>query len=382
MDELFTDLNLKPIILSANRNRFRNGREWITPSNESHADLYKEFTDFKNEASPIWRLFKKSRAKIPLTDPQLLKLDSERFSQHLRAHSAEFIGLIDSMCKEYNCTSVDSISALAGYAITEDLVLPAALFKGGNTAIARALADSIQDRRKRCQVEAFVWSVEIKDAGASVVYSDKSQTVHRVNCRYVIVTSPPMVSARILKNVGNDVKAKMLSFRYGSYLVANCLLKQPVFKGTLENWCTTPFDFADILIAEIPYQELGEYSRSMGSVLTIYKPYTPGSEGRTLLLEGDRGKLTRSLIEQLQPLTSGLSESLERVVLTRWGHAMLAVDSGYFGRMTKLSQCTDDSYSLAHNSTQGLACAESAIRAAKQAVDNALRKATSSSLMY
>jgi protoporphyrinogen oxidase len=379
MEELLEDLNLSPVILSSNRNRFYFENQWVTGVEGAGNDLVNEFRRFIEQSTPIWRAFKKTQPAIPLIDEQLLRLDSISFSQCLKGFSPKFIGVIDSMCRSYNCLSVDTISALAGYAITEDLVLPNAVFGGGNTAIAKSLVASIRDREHRCQTGAFVWSIDITDKSASIVYSDKDNVLHRVNCQHVIITSPPLVSARTLKNVDNATKAKMLSFKYGSFLVANCLLRTPVFQGSFSSWCASPMAFTNIVIAETPYKQIGQYSRSMGSVLTVYQPYVPGSQGRSLLLEGDKDQFGRDLTKELEQLADKLPEVLEEIVFSRWGHAMVATNVGYFKRMTNLAAAQGPSFSLAHNSSQGMPTAESAVKAARLAADNAVGKKQSCS---
>jgi protoporphyrinogen oxidase len=374
MEALLEDLNLSPVILTSNRNRFYFDNQWVTGVEGAGNNLAKELRQFIEQSTPVWRAFKETQPAIPLIDAQLLKLDSINFSQCLTGFSPKFIGVIDSMCRSYNCLGLDNISALAGYAITEDLVLPNAVFSGGNTAIAKALVTSIRDRGHRCQTGAFVWSIEITDKSASVVYSDKDNVLHRVNCQHVIITSPPLVSARILKNVDNATKAKMLSFKYGSFLVANCLLRKPVFQGSFSSWCASPMAFTNIVIAETPYKQIGQYSRSMGSVLTVYQPYVPGSPGRNLLIEGDKDQFGRDLTKELDQLADKLPDALEEIVFSRWGHAMVATNIGYFKRMTNLAAAQGSSFSLAHNSSQGMPTAESAVRAARLAADNAVGK--------
>ncbi len=374
MEELLDELNLSPVILSANRNRFYLNEKWVTDVEEADDSFHKDCRRLIEQASPIWRQIKETKPGIPLVDAQLLKLDATTFAQSLTGFNPQFMSWLDSMCRANNCLDIDNISALAGYIVAEDLVLPKAVFRGGNTAIARALVAAIRDQKHRCQNNAFVWSIEISNQGASIVYSDKNNSLHRVKCRHVIVTTPPLVSARTLKNVDNASKAKMLSFKYGSYLVANCLLTKAVFKGAFASWLARPLAFSNILIAETPYRQLDQYTGSMGSVLTVYQPYVPGSEGRSLLLEGESARFGRQISEGLNQFADDLPAVLEEIVLSRWGHAMVATNVGFFKRMSSLCASSDSQFSLAHNSSQGMPTAESAVAAARRAVDQALVK--------
>jgi protoporphyrinogen oxidase len=371
MEELLEDLNLSPVILTGNRNRFYFEHQWIQGADGGDSDLARELKRFIEQSTPIWKALKDTPPAIPLLDAQLTKLDSITFMQCLSSFSPKFIGVIDSMCRSFNCLGVESISALAGYAVSANVVMPNAVFRGGNTAIAKALVASIRNREHRCQTGSFVWSIDVSDTNASIVYSDKNNLLHRVNCRHVIITSPPLVSARTLKNLDNATKAKMLAFKYGSFLVANCLLKKPVFPGSFSNWCASPQTFTNVVIAETAYKQIGQYSRSMGSVLTVYQPYVPGSAGRTLLIEGDKDQFGRDLTKELAQLADGLPEALEEIVFSRWGHAMVATNAGCFKRLTNLAAAQGPAFSLAHCSSQGM---PTAVRAARLAADNAIGK--------
>ncbi|MDR3616312.1 MAG: NAD(P)-binding protein [Candidatus Obscuribacterales bacterium] len=380
MEQLLDELNLQPVILQSSQNRFKldtaTEKYWQFLSAESkrNNEVTRDLAKFITSAKPIWQLIKDGLLQIPLIDADLSKLDSSVFKDSLTAYSPTFVALLDSMCRVNSCLGVDKISALAGYATTVSLAQPTAVFKGGNTAITKALVASLQDSKHRCLTESFVWAIEIAADHAMVIYSDNQKRMHKVKCRHVIVTSPPLVAARILRNIDDTTKAKMLSFKYGSYLVANYLLKTPVMAGCATNWLGTPYGIKEAFLAETPYQQLGEYSRKMGSVMTLYQPFAPGSEGRTLLLEGDQAKLTKNLCDQLEPVCQNLATNLEKVILSRWGHAMVATNANFFNKMTQLSAALTDnsSYSLAHNSVQGMPKAESAVAAARAAVDKAL----------
>ena len=382
MEQLLDEINLHPVIINNSQSRFKinsaTEKYWQFLSTESKRQnqITRDLKKFIVESKPIWQQIKDGPLQVPLIDAQLSKLDSLVFKQSLTGYSEQFIDVLDSMCRVATCLGVDKISALAGYEVASELTHPRAIFKGGNSAITKAIESSLRDKNRRCQTNSFVWAVEIGDKTASVIYSDKNGQMHKVACKHVIVASPLMVSARILRNIDNAVKAKMLGFRYGSYLIANFLLKNPVMSGCASNFMGGGLAIKEAFLAEAPYQQLGEYSRKMGSVLTLYQPYAPGSEGRTVLLDGNREKLARSVAEAMEPLTVDLKNQLNGIVLTRWGHAMATPTASYFQKMTALSASLTgvNSFSLAHCSTQGMPSAESAVAAAKASVDKALGK--------
>jgi protoporphyrinogen oxidase len=373
LHDLVEELGLKPVTLDSKKNSWRWDNRWIEGVSGETETLHREFKRLKEQAEPIWKQMGKTEF-IPLSDPALVKLDQIPFAGCLTGYDKKLIDLLDSFCKSSNCLGIQRSSALAGYATLNDLVEPTRVFPGGNPAMARALAEKLEaDKHGRCVTGAFVWSVEPKENEVSVVYSTADGAMHRVKARFAIVCAPPMVAARIINGIADEQKASMLGFKYGSYLVANLLCKNKVFSGAYDNWVTPPFTFGDIVVAEKPYELNGSYKKEMGSVLTVYQPYEPGTAGRPALLAGDRDAFASSIVEQMSKLVPGLEGSIQEVVLTRWGHAMAVPSVNFFKKMSSLTSTTSGAYALAHCSTQGLACAESAVRAARMASKQALK---------
>jgi len=83
------------------------------------------------------------------------------------------------------------------------------------------------------------------------------------------------------------------------------------------------------------------------------------------------------------PISSQLEASLDGIVLSRWGHAMPVMNVGYFAQMARLNSMEHGRFSLSHSSSQGMQCAESAVRAARLAVNQALKvKAQTKPLIF
>lgn len=370
MGALIADLKLTPAKLPPTKNSWRWENSWAAGLEGKHK-VYSELKSLLSNCEPIWKQMHSGIA-VPLENPNFLKLDSTPFRDYMKGFTPAFTALIDAYLKASLCGGIDAISALAAISTLEDLVQPTYVFQGGNQALAKSMANKIKG--ERC-TQGFVWSVDSGSNGKTfVTYSGADQKLHKVSCRHVIVTAPPMVAARIMHNISDSEKANLLSFKYGSYLVANILMKQKKFTGAYDNFVTPPYSFADIVVAETPYIAQKKYNPSMGSVLTIYQPYAPSSEGRSVLMQGDRSALANSLVGQLGKLIGPIEKGIETVVLTRWGHAMAVTKPGFFARISKLNRTANSGYTLAHCSTQGIPCAESAIAAARLAANRALGK--------
>jgi hypothetical protein len=372
LERLVHDLGLKSVAMEPEKNSWRWENQWVSGITGDAKAFHKEFKHLREFASPTWENLKKCNWQLmPLAGQDMERLDQSTFASVLTGFDPKFISLLDGFLRSCNCLGVEKTSALAGLSIISDLVESNNVFPGGNPTLAGALAARLAP--ERCLTGTFVWSIEVKEHGASIVYSTKDGATHRVNCRFAIVCTPPMVCARLLKGIGDESKAGMLGFKYGSYLVANLLMKKEVFKGPYDSLVSDPFTFTDIVKAEKPYQMTnGAYKESMGSVLTIYQPYEPGSIGRPALLKGDRDAFATSIVSQMHGLVGDIDRHIEEIVLSRWGHAMVVPACGFFQKMTKLNATISGAYTLAHCSSQGLPCAETAIAAARLAATKAL----------
>ncbi|MCC7528359.1 MAG: NAD(P)-binding protein [Candidatus Melainabacteria bacterium] len=382
--ELLSDLQLKPVKIGREKNAWWDGAHWLKGVDGTNNALYKDFKRLQSELGPLWKKMGNATMYVSDLTPELQKLDKVILSSMLTGYSAPFLDLMEGFLKSSMCAGVNGLSALSGVSVLEDLVIPSYLLEGGNPAITRAIAESIKKTTpQRIVTNAFVWSVNLKDDGASVVYQEKNGALHRVNCKHVIFAIPPMIAARVVSNFKVADKAQLYSFKYGSYLVGNFILNKKVFNSSFDNWLPSKYSFPDITIANTVYDLNGHYKKEMGQVLTIYQPYAPGSEGRSLLLEGDHDKFSIQLRKQLVSLLAKeFDAALETVQLTRWGHAMAITGPDYFKRMKKVLAGQSNSYSFAHSSYHGLPAAESAMMGGRIAANRALKLKAKKALLF
>jgi protoporphyrinogen oxidase len=372
--QLIDELGIKPAVLGPERNSWLgNSGKWDQGTDSNcRPDLAKQFARLQNEFKPLLKLVREWQ--FPALNPQLAKLDGQTFASLLKGYDPKFLAILDNFCLSSLCGGIQQVSALAMIDLVADLFNESYVFQGGNPAIARALKSKVEKSgHGRCQTGCFVWQIDLKDNGASVVYQDKNGELHRVDCKQVIVAAPPLVASRIIPNMNDSIKGQLLAFKYGAYLVGNFCFNKPAFKGNYDNWFPTPHGISDFIAAETPYIAQNAYKPSMGSVLTAYRPYAYGTGGRSLLYEGNRQEISASLIKEMSKAVASMSSHLEQIVLSRWGHAMVVFRPGTYGRLEKIHQSQNDSYTLAHNSMYGIPCAESAIFAARRAADKALK---------
>ncbi len=372
--QIISDMKLKPVKVGTEKNAWWDGARFLKGVDAGSGPIFKDFKRLKSEMKSVGTKMGNATMYVSDLTPELQKLDKILLSTMLTGYSAPFMDLIEGFLKSSACGGINNLSALSGLSMLEDLVIPSYLLEGGNPALTRALAASIKKSTpERIATNAFVWSVNLSDSGASVVYQDKAGAVHRVNCKHAIIAVPPLVATRIV-NLKVPEKAQMYALRYGSYLVGNFTLSKKVFNGSFDNWLPSKYSFPDITVANTVYDLNGHYRKEMGQVLTVYQPYGAGSEGRSLLLQGDRDGFSNQLRKQLAGILGKEFEaSLESVQLTRWGHAMPVTGPDYFKRMKKVLEGQTNSYSFAHSSYHGLPAAESAIRGGRIAAERALK---------
>lgn len=373
---LYSELGIEPKKLAAGDNSFYWESKFRPGISGDETDsLYKHFKRLTADTAAAIEILPTEDTPASISDGELAKLDATPFASMLSGFPPEFIALVDSICRSAVCGGSQRVSALTGLYLMEDLASSNYVFEGGNSAISKALIRSIDAAGSgRLQRGAFVWRADVNNGGTTINYTDKDGQPHTMACKHLILATPPMVAWRQLKNMDDQTKAQLMQFKYGSYLVANCLLNKQVFKGSYDNFFNSPFTIADVVVADTPYMLAGKYNQTMGSVLTVYRPWEPSTEGRPLLLEGDKSRFAKGIHGQIAQFVETLDDHLEEVALSRWGHAIAVPGPGYYARLAKLARLTESAqYSLAHSSVHGMPGTEAAIRGARYAADRALR---------
>lgn len=371
--ELISDLGLSPVTLGSDKNSYFFEKKWFSGVN-GNDKIHANFKQLKDDLEDVLDTLGYDEPKLPMHDGAIKKLDATPLSEMLKHYDPTFRALLDNAVKASVCGTSELVSMAAGAPLLNEFFGNSYVLPGGNPAVSRAITAQLKkDEKSRLSSGSFVWAVEIRDEGASVIYSNKKGEIKRVDCDHVILATPPMVTGRILTNVKNTAKGGLFTMRYGSYLVANLIYNRREFKGSYDNFLPAPNDISDITVAETPYLKNGTYKETFGSVLTIYQPYAPASIGRTLLLEGDKNKLAHGVVDSLK---ASINLPIpDKVVLSRWGHAISVPTINSYERLTQIlaSNQSAESYSLAHSSLYGIQSLENAVQAGKRAAKRALR---------
>ena len=368
--QLFDDLKMKPALIPPDQIGWHCDNKWFI-GNSGSDKFYQELKRLTQETSALSNKMENSSAE----DKQhtSAKLNSETFDKLLSSYDAKFVALISNICRSFYSADPSYVSALAGTFMMRALTSNSYVFEGGNSGIARALRKEIDDMSpQRVKTKCFVWKVEKKDSGASIVYTDSNGEAHRVDCRHAVVTTPPLVALRIAPELPDKIKNNFRQIEYAAFLVGNFCMKKKVFKNPYQSFADAPFPFGQMVLAEAPYEAMGKYKQEMGSVLTIYHPFEHGPLGRVQLLEKESHTLAESLIGELSKLVDEFRDNLEEVVFTRWGHAYIVPKAGTSNLMAGIQGLDPEWMTLAHSSVRGGPSLEGAVLAARYAADRCL----------
>ena len=367
--QLFDDLKIKPAVIPPDQIAWHCDKRWYKGIHGEDA-FYKELNRLTKEMQGLVAKLNDGSAEEKAALKQ--KLETTTFDKYLETYNKDFVKLIANIANSFYCAGPDFISAMSGIDMINILSTNSYVFEGGNSGIAKALRRSVNnDSPGRCKPSSFVWRVEPRDKGASVVYSDKEGAIHRVDCRHAVVTTPPMVALRIVPQMPQAMRDRMQQLEYSAFLVANFCMKKKVFNNPYQSFADQPFPFGQMILAETPYQVLGKYHPDMGSVLTVYHPFEHGTAGRVQMLGEDREKLAESMVSQLNQLIENFQGSLEQVVLTRWGHAFNVPKLGAADLMYNIQELDPEWMTFANCSAKG-GSFEGAVQAAHAAAKRCL----------
>lgn len=377
--KLVAEMGLKAEAMGSEKNYFFFQQKTYNQADKSLQNLlYQGMKDLEPIISPVKNL----DLSIDNNFSMAKALDKGKLRDLLTPLSPAFRSFLDSHLKSSICGTSDEVSIVSGSWLLQDLYQKSYVLPGGNPALGKALRQKLNKDGDRIKTESFVWSARVDDGGATVIYEQRG-TLKQVRCKHLIMATPPMVTGRILSGVANECKGPLFTFRYGSYLVANLIFDEELFPGTYDNFraLSPECGITDIIKAETPYVMAGTYKKAMGSVLTVYRPWSPGTEGRERLATCERSAFAKEILNGLErqaaeggrPLPGNWQAHLKEVVLSRWGHAIIVPTPGYFQRLAALSGANSSPvYSLAHSSLVGIQCLESAVLAGERAARRAL----------
>lgn len=363
---LFEELSIKPVLIAPEETAWHCNGQWyhaITGNDRFHSELNRLLHDIEKVT--------KDQSATAFRSNSLV--DQTKFSQYLSSYDRGFLGLINNTCNSFFCAPPEEVSAAAGFFMVKALTTNSYVFNGGNSAVSKALRLAIDKAgTDRVRASSFVWRVAPSpEGGVSVMYSDSDGARHRVDCKHVVIATPPLVAMRIAPALPQSMKEIFSKLEYSAFMVANFCMPKKVLQSPYQSFADEPYPFGQMVMAEAPYIAANKYKPEMGSVLTIYHPFSHGPSGRAKLLAANKEQLAEALIPQLCKLLEPIDKQVEEVVFTRWGHSGIVPRPGVSSTLHQIKQ-ESNWMTFAHSTASGGASLEGAIASGRMAANRCL----------
>jgi len=175
-----------------------------------------------------------------------------------------------------------------------------------------------------------VLSVEAgKHAIEATAWNEQTQAPERWNTRQLVLATPLFIANRLLGGTVPALQAAAAQTSYAPWLVANLNLSAPLLQrlGAPPAWDNVVYGGSALGYVDAMHQRLAPTAGA--TVLTAYRAL-PRAE-RSALLAQDWRAWAQRVLADLLPVHPDLSQVLQRIDLTRWGHAMSIPKPGQRG---------------------------------------------------
>jgi hypothetical protein len=304
----------------------------------------------KRNALPIFPISKAS------TD--MLALDRMSLQQYLRNYHFEqpLLEWVDVYCRSSLGCGVKEASAYVGLNFLSELTANIYALPGGNAGIVQRLLAHVGAERVRLGAATYKVQPVADGVLTTYLYNGQARTV---KSKTVIMALPYMMANRLLTHT----PAGLGTLPYGAYVVANLCFDEKVLHSGYDTWVTHNPGFTDIVDATYC---LPVNAPVTGQVLTVYAPMRQLSARYQLLTSSPQAIALPLLKAIAQDFPQLPLHKVKQVVMTRYGHQLLASRVGIIHHVRGLPAPTDRVV-FAHSDGQGASSVESAVLQGLQA---------------
>ncbi|MEP3931149.1 FAD-dependent oxidoreductase, partial [Rhodopirellula bahusiensis] len=298
----------------------------------------KEMSDFaqtRDANDKSWFVLPTSRAS---DDPESLALDQLSMSQWMQSRefdSPRLLWLVDHSCRDDYGLRADQTSAWAGIFYFASRMLdpsqstesaPVLTWPEGNCFLVDQLVRKIGDR---IETDQAVLSMSELDSGTLSLNALNTQTQKRSNVTAdsVILAVPQFIACRLLTDSLGEVKQNRIemaqSFQYGSWLVANIVLRdRPKENDPAMCWDNVRYQSSSLGYVNAGHQTGSDHG---GTVLTWYQALTTHDTAltRTELMTLNWEEAAEVVCSDLEIMHPNIREHIEAMDVMVWGHAMI-----------------------------------------------------------
>ena len=271
---------------------------------------------------------------------QALALDRISFSQYLKQEGLSHPWLLwyaDYCCRDDYGTSASQTSAFFGvhyFASRHGVsggdkseIESVLTWPQGNGWLTAQLAAFISQRQETALHQRML-TLRVEDIGTEVVIDAlnlNDLSTLQVRAKRVILAVPAFTLPHIINNCPGAWRTAASLIDYAPWLVANLALKRTPHSldNTQVAWDNVAYGSSSLGYVNATHQSLA--ARSTGA--TTWTWYTtpahlPSAQARKQLLDLSPRHWVDAVLAELLPIHPNIGELLERVDLTRYGHAM------------------------------------------------------------
>lgn len=189
----------------------------------------------------------------------------------------------------------------------------------GNAWLAERLAAPLGDRLQPARTVLQV--SETRDGVLVRAFDERAQRHEAWQARAVLLCVPLFVAARLLDAPPDALREVATRQAQAPWLVANLQLNAPLLDrliGAPPAWDNVRYGSASLGYVDAGHQRLDPSPQP--TVITLYWALPRAQRGA--LLEETAPAWAQRVVDELRPLHPDLPDKLERIVLTRYGHAM------------------------------------------------------------
>jgi len=293
-------------------------------------------------------------------------------------------GAVQAYCYSSFAAGMEEISAVGGWNFLAAEEYGRWVLPGGNSYIVRELWKRLAQQSRQqnlCMLRpgCLVLDVQLSTGatgGALVTYVDDDKNMHTIHAKKVVMSCPKFVGTWLLRQLPTldpDKLDAMHALEYNPYVVANVLLNKPLDPDMYDVFLLRDGDFPtnqlEVQTADNVIDMLnGVYAQPTNNngVLTLYFPLPWGGARFSIVTQTAWHDYATKLAPQINYMLGvlGLTQGdINRVRLTRWGHAMPVHQPGVInsGIVEKIRRPIDDTIYFVHQDNWALPAVENCL---------------------
>lgn len=302
------------------------------------------------------------------TDPDVRALDDITLAEYIagKGWAPEVGQYFDPYCRSSLGTTYDKVSAWAAISFLCAEFGPVLSQPGGNAYLALMLAEKVG--ADKIKTGAFVLRAKNEGEEVHVSYMIDG-VVTTIRAKTAIYAANRYIAKHVLPDLGAAGRDEAKDFHYTPYLVAAVYVNKTPPNLNFDTWAHGDFIFADFIVADwTSHADPANAPLDRPNVLSCYCPLF-GPTARVDLQTKPFEEYEERILSDLEKVIPGVRETVTGVDLYRWGHAMIAAETGFvFGAARLSSRQPLGKISFACHDTDGVPAFENAVGAAYLAV--------------